>query len=187
MYQKEYKILALYLGDFKGRYYLREISKQTGLSLRTTQRTLKTLEKAGVIKSKQEGKNKYFFLNLGNIKTKFHLILTEIWKTINFIEEYKPFGSFLKEEVKPSIIVFGSFARFEAGDESDLDLLVVGKAELPFHLLPYKLHKIELTEKQFERALRLKEPLIKELLKNHIVLTNHSYFIELFWAYYEKT
>lgn len=187
MYQKRDKILRIYLRNFKVRYYLREVSKLTGLPLRTTQRLLTKLEEEKVMKSERVGKNKYYFLNLGNIRTKLHILISEISKTIDFLSRYKVFNLFLKEKINACLIVFGSFAEFKPEKTSDLDLLIIGDKNLPYHLLPYKVHKINLTEKQFEKALMKKEPLMKEILKKHIILTKHSYFVDKLWDYYEKT
>ena len=186
MYQKRNEIIKLYLSDFKAKYYLREISKLANIPLRTTQRLLEELEKKKIIRSRKEGKNKYYFLNLQNIKTKFYLLLAEINKTLIFLEKYPVFNSFLKEKINSCLVVFGSFAEFKATKTSDLDLLIIGKEEPPFHLLPYKIHKIKLSKKQFENALKQDEPLLKEILKNHVILTNHSYFLGKLWKYYEK-
>ena len=186
MYQKRDIIMRLYLSNFKKRYYLREISKLTNIPLRTTQRLLQELEDDRIIRSRKEGKNKYYFLNLQNIKTKFYLLIAEINKTLIFLEEYPVFHSFLKEKINSCLVVFGSFAEFRATKTSDLDLLVIGKEEPSFHLLPYEIHKIKISEKQFEKGLAQDEPLLKEILKNHVVLTNHSYFLEKLWNYYGK-
>jgi len=184
MYQKIYKVMELYLGDFRGRYYLREISRLTKLPLRTTQRVLKDLEEGGVMKSEKSGKNRYYFLNLKNTRTKLHLLIAEINRTLEFLKRYKPFNMFLGERIEACLVVFGSFASFRADRTSDLDLLIIGKEELPFHLLPYRVHKISLTKKQFEQALKNRDTVIKEILKNHVILTDHSYFLEALWSYY---
>ena len=186
MYQKINEVIKLYLCNFNARYYLREISKLSELTLRTTQRLLHELEEKKIIKAKKEGKNKYYFLNLQNIKIKFYLLIAEINKTLEFLEKYPVFKTFLKEKIDSCLVVFGSFAEFKASKTSDIDLLIIGK-EPSFHLLPYKVHKIKLTEKQFKKALIQNEPLIKEILKNHVILTRHSYFLEMLWDYYEKT
>ncbi len=187
MYQKRYKILELYLSNFKEKYYLRQISALSRLPLRTTQRLLNELEKEKIIKSKMEGKNKYYFLNLQNIKTKLYLIIAEINKTINFIEKYKHFKSFLKEKIDACLVVFGSFSTYKADINSDLDLLIIGNGDLPYYLLPYKIHQIKITKKQFEKFLSEGQALIKEILENHVILTNHSYFVNKLWEYYEKS
>jgi len=118
------------------------------------------------------------------------ILKAEIYRTLNFLNVYPVFKSFLKE-IKPvnfMIIVFGSFAEFKATESSDLDILVVSdkEIELPFHLVPYELHKIDLSENEFFNALKEGETLIREIISNHIILCNHSYFVDLIWWYYGK-
>ena len=94
MYQKGNKqlaVLALYLGDYSVKFYLREISKASGLALRTTQRVLTELEKARIVKSQVRGKNKYFYLNIENIETKYMLLQAESQRTLTFLEKYPVF------------------------------------------------------------------------------------------------
>lgn len=193
MYQKRNKhlsVLILYLGDYSKRLYLREISKLSKLPLKTTQTTLAYLEREKILKSSVHGKNKYFILNLDNPKTKLLLLEAESFKTFIFLEEYPLFKSFLKEikHISAPIIIFGSFAKFTDTKSSDLDLLVISdkKIKLPFHLLPYKVHEINLSEKSFMKAFENNETLIKEISDNHIILNNHSFFINIWWDKYAK-
>ncbi len=190
MYQKrnnELEVISLFRGDYNARFYLREISNLSKLPLKTCQNTLLNLEKAKILKSKIEGKNKYFFLNLENIKTKFSLLKSEIYKTDLFIERYPQFKMFLKSlKATTPIIVFGSFAKFKADKDSDLDLLIISdkKLKLPFHLLPFKPHQISLSEETFLKAVDNQEDLIKEVEENHIILNNHSFYVTIMWRYY---
>ncbi len=185
----ELEIIALYSGDYKARFYLRQISHLAKLPLKTCQNTLANLEKTGILKSKVEGKNKYFGLNLDNIQAKSHILKAEIYKTDIFLEKYPVFKTFLKSTSTNSIIIiFGSFARFKADKYSDLDLLIVPEKEqkLPLHLLPYKIHQINLSEKSFDKAIIKKETLIKEIESNHIILNNPSSYVNLIWEHYGK-
>ena len=84
----ELEIISLFKGNYNARFYLREISKLSKLPLKTCQNALSNLEKAKVLKSKVEGKNKYFWINLENIKTKSYLQQAEIYQTDKFIEKY---------------------------------------------------------------------------------------------------
>ena len=55
---KELNVIALYSGDYKAKFYLRQISKLAKLPLKTCQNILVNLEKERILKSKIEGKNK---------------------------------------------------------------------------------------------------------------------------------
>ncbi len=192
MYPKrnnELEIISLFRGNYKARFYLREISKLSKLPLKTCQNTLMNLEKAKILKSKIEGKNKYFSLNLENIKTKSFLLQAEIYQTDLFTEKYPQFKMFLKSlKTTIPIIVFGSFAKLTASKDSDLDLLIISEEELnlPFHLLPFKPHQITMPKETFLKALDKQEDLIKEIEENHIILNNHSFYVDIMWGYYGK-
>lgn len=192
MYRKrnrELEVIALYTGDYKEKFYLRQIAKLTKLPLKTCQNILSNLEKEKILKSKIEGKNKYFSLNLDNIQTKSHLLQAEIQKLDNFLNHYTEFKTLLKSiHINIPIIIFGSFAKFNADKNSDLDLLVLLKEEqkFPHHLLPYKIHQINLSENSFKKALIEKETIIKEIEENHIILNNPSSYVNIIWEYNGK-
>ena len=192
MYQKrnnELEIISLYRGNYKKQHYLRQISKLTKIPLKTTQNTLNYLEKNKVLKSKTEGKNKYFLPNLDNIQTKSYLLQAEIHATDKFLEKYPQFKTFLKSiNNNVLIILFGSFAKLSANKDSDIDLLVISEKEvsLPFHLLPHKAHQINLSESSFIKAIKEQETLIKEIEENHIILNNPSSYVNILWEYNGK-
>lgn len=192
MYQKrnkELEIISLYLGNYHKKLYLREISKLSKIPLKTTQNVLLKLENERILKSKIDGKNKYFSLNLENIKTKYYLLQSEINRTETFLENYPNFKLFIKSlNTNTPIIVFGSFAKFKADKNSDVDLLIIldKKINLPLHLLSSKIHRINLSEKSLLKAVEKQEPLIKEIEENHIILNNHSFYISLMWNCYGK-
>lgn len=192
MYQKrnrEMDVIALFTSNYKEEFYLRQISRLAKSPLKTGQNILKNLEKGKILKSSIGGKNKYFRLNLDNIKTKSYLLKAEIHKLDLFLEHYPQFKIFLKSlNTNIPIIVFGSFAKFKADKNSDFDVLVLSKEnqKFPFHLLPYKIHQINLSEDSFKKALIEKEALIKEIAENHIILNNPSSYVNIFWEYYGK-
>ena len=190
MYLKRNKhldVVALFLGDYKEQFYLREISKLAKIPLKTTQNIMQNLEGSKVLQSHISGKNKYFSLNLNNPQAKLLILQAELHKTAIFLEKYLIFKTFVKEIITDApVIVFGSLAKFRANKDSDLDLLVISrkKYSLPFHLLDYKVHQILLSEAAFIKALNKQEALIKEVEANHIILNNHSFYVNVLWSYY---
>ncbi|MBI4149130.1 nucleotidyltransferase domain-containing protein, partial [Candidatus Woesearchaeota archaeon] len=85
------------------------------------------------------------------------------------------------------LIVFGSFAKRQAGKDSDLDLLAVTESDdFPFHLLPYKIHRLNMPEATFMKALREQEAVMKEIAAHHIILNNHSFYVHTMWGAYGK-
>ncbi len=186
---KELEIISLYTADYHKQFYLREISMLAKIPLKTAQNVLSYLEEAKILKATTKGKHKYFRLNVDNAQTKLYIIQAEIYKTMVFLDQYPLLKAFLKEvSVNSTIIVFGSFARSIAGKESDIDLLIISKepSKLPLHLLSYRTHKIELSESSFQESIKKQETLIKEIEENHIILNNHSFYVNIMWNYYGK-
>ncbi len=186
---KELEVLALFTGNYKRELYLREISKLSKIPLKTTQNILKSLEQNKILKSTQRGKNKYFSLNRANMQTNFYILQAEIHKTEIFLEKYPQFKTFLKEiTIHHPIIVFGSFAKFTADKNSDVDILTISEKELklPSHLLPNKIQVINLSESNFTESLEKQEELIKEIEENHIILNNHSFYVNVMWDFYGR-
>ncbi|MEA3378478.1 MAG: nucleotidyltransferase domain-containing protein [Nanoarchaeota archaeon] len=190
MYIKRYRgleIIKLYSADYTKQFYLREISRVAHIPLKTTQNLIAYLERDKILKSTIRGKNKYFSLNLDNIQTKFYLLQSEIKRTMDFLEKYPIFKTFLKElKTNFLIIIFGSFAKMKPDKDSDLDILTTTK-QLPLHLLPYKIHKIEISESTVKKAVKKQEDLIKEIADNHIILNNHSLYLDIMWGHYAKS
>jgi len=182
------EIIKLYLGDYKRNVYLREISRLANIPLNNVQQAVSSLEKDKILKSRIQGKNKYFSLNLDNVKSKLYLLHAEIYKTQAFLEKYPQCKLFMKEHIDIPIIVFGSFAKFTAKDDSDLDLLIIAAegTKLPLHLLPYKVHDIRITKKSFVKALEKQETLIKEIEESHVILNDHSFYVDVMWWHHAK-
>ena len=183
----ELDVLKLYLRGHTHEFYLREISVLTKIPLKTTQNILYSLEKNNILSSTVRGKHKYFALNTHNPKTKFYLLQAEVYQTILFLDAYPSFKAFLKDlAMQSTIVIFGSFARFKADNNSDVDLLIIqdDHQKIPSHLLPYKIHEIRLTEDSYKKALEQQEALIKEIEKSHIILNNHSFYVNAFWGHY---
>lgn len=191
MYPKgnnEFKVLSLYLSGYSKRFHLREISRLAKLPLKMTQNAVCDLEKRKVLTSKHEGRNKYLSLNLNTIQTKLFLLQSEIYKTLLFLENYPLIKTFLKEISTCTVLVFGSFAKFSAEKDSDIDMMIISntKGKLPVHLMPYTVHSVQLSEKSFIKAMHSQETLMSEIEENHVILNNHSFFVNEWWAYHGK-
>ena len=183
------EIIALYRGNYLKSIYIREMASLLNKSHVTLLPHLKSLESKNILFQKTIGKNKTYTLNLNNIQTKLYLNHSELLKTSQFLEKYPSLKTFLKEiTLNIPIIVFGSFAKLSANKNSDIDILVITntKPALPSHGLPNKIHLTHLTEKNFTKAQQEKEPLMKEIEKNHIILNNHSFYINELWNNYGK-
>ena len=183
----ECEVLTLFVGGYNKQFFLREISRLASLPLKTSQNTVNYLTENNILKSALKGKHRYLRLNLENIQTKFLLLQTEIYRTILFLEKY-PFLKMFQKGLKTQapLIVFGSFAKGGANQDSDFDIVIISKMKvnIPIHLLPCRIHEIRLSEVMFSRAVQRENALLREIEENHVILNNHSYFVNCMWDYH---
>lgn len=118
-------LLKLFFTNPERPFYTREIAKITGEPLNAVRRELGHLGKAGLLKSRKEGNLKYFEV----VKEfPFYLELKKIiYSTIAL-------GDYLTDRLKDSesielAFIYGSVARNEETEKSDIDLFVVGEIE----------------------------------------------------------
>ena len=139
--------------------------------------------KQQIIKFRQEGKNKYFFLNKINPSTKEVIKLVEINKKIKLFEKYKRLHSlFLDIEKRTNgvMVLFGSYANFTSNERSDLDLFLIGtitEIEDLENLYNTKINIIKLKKDK----VKSNDLFINEIIKNHIILKGIEDFIDILW------
>jgi DNA-binding transcriptional ArsR family regulator len=176
-------ILENFTGDYSKRIYGRDISKKLKMNQKTVSNVLNKLEKENILKFSIEGKNKYYYVNILKPDIKEIVKLVEINKKIKFIEKYKKFRElFNKFELRTDgiLVVFGSYADFSSNEKSDLDVLIIGKNEELKdleELYNIKINIVKIDKKKFDKD----DILIREVIKNHIILKGIENFIELIW------
>lgn len=137
------KLLQLFLNHRAERYYQRQLEKLLGVNIRSLQIELGNLLKIGFLRKEKDGNRVYYIVN-----EKFQL-LEELNKLVLkgsfFVDKLKILLS--KPEVELAFI-YGSAARGDIIEESDIDLFIVGNAD------SYKLHSvIKEIEKDFSRVI----------------------------------
>jgi len=181
--KKTMKILKEFSKDYNKRIYGRDTSKKLKINQKTASNILNNLEKEDILKFSQEGKNKYYFLNKFNPNIKEIIKLIEIDKKIEFTEKHKKFRELfnkLEQRTLGILIIFGSYAKNTEDKKSDLDCFVIGKIsniEDLEELYNIKINIILSNKSKFDK----KEHLIKEVIKDHIILKGIEEFIELIW------
>ena len=142
---------------------------------------LKTLVKYKVLNSKRKGNLDIYTLNIDNPNAIQLLQYLETQENINF-----PQLDIISQIVKKipiknySIIVFGSYASNKQTKTSDLDVFVLGKIEEIKdleQLYNIKINVIKIDKQKFNKN----DNLIKEIIKNHIILKGSEEFINLIW------
>lgn len=115
------EIFRLLFGLRRPELHLREIVRQSGLSLGTVQQELKGLAGVGLLKSRRDGNRVYFS---ANPEHPAHRELCALVLKTNGLA-----GVLAKALTTPEVqlaFVFGSIARGETQAESDVDLMVIG-------------------------------------------------------------
>ena len=116
------QVLNYYMLQQGAEIYVRDLARILHLDSGNLTRKLLEFEKEGVLKSRWQGKQRYYSLN-----TNFSLIneyRTIILKTVGFEQILK---TALKEVSGiENAIIFGSYAQDQMDSHSDIDLLVVG-------------------------------------------------------------
>jgi len=180
---KALQILEEFSSDYSKRIYGRNIAKQLKMNQKTVSNILNKLEKENILKFSYEGKNKYYYLNMFNSTIKEIIKLAEIDRKIRFIARNKNLKELfdnLEEKTQGILVVFGSYAKGINAKKSDLDIFIMGKifdvSDLE-ELYNIKINLIKSDKNKFDK----REPLIAEIIKNHIVLKGVEEFIKLLW------
>ncbi|MEK6914413.1 MAG: nucleotidyltransferase domain-containing protein [Nanoarchaeota archaeon] len=177
------EILENFTKDINENIYGRYISRKLKMNQKTVSNILNKLEKENILKFSIEGKNKYYFLNKANSNIKEIIKIIEINKKIKLTEKYKKFKDLfnqLESKIGGILVIFGSYANFSSNEKSDLDLLVIGKNENVKDL--ERLYNIKINVVKIEKNKFNKEDiLIKEIVKNHVLLKGVEEFTELIW------
>lgn len=192
------KIINLYKSDYLAQYHIREIAKLIDKSHVTLLPHLKSLEEDKILISKTIGKNKAYSLNIDNILAKSYLEISETNESITFLEDIflikKITSEIFKLNLRGTVILFGSYAKRTFQENSDIDIFYLGDIKQDQITDIKKIGKTygktinikKSTLDEFETGIREKEPLIIEIIKNHITLLNPEQFINILWRYYHE-
>lgn len=140
-------------------------------------RLMKKLLKKNVVDFKLEGKNKVFRLKKG-VESLNHAYMAEHFKLLKLFEKY-PISSVIIESIlsktnEKLILIFGSFAKFSAKKDNDIDVFIeTTKRKVKTQLeninprLSVKIGKFDTNNL-----------LIKEIMKDHVILKGVEYYYE---------
>jgi predicted nucleotidyltransferase len=189
-------ILGLYRGHYQRAFHIREVARYAGISVEAARNQLKWLEQMHVITSSQRGSNKDYVLNFGNIITKYYLVLSETLATIHFLDEYfliKKVIDELASSIDGIAVLFGSFAKGQARENSDIDLFIISERRIDpqaistlAELIGREINVKFSTAQQFLDGLKAAAPLEQEVVTDYVVLKGIDAFCDIMWAYYAK-
>lgn len=188
------RILRLYALDYRLRLHVREAGRRIGADMTAARLQLARLEKVGVLRSAREGRNLTYSLNLANPAARNHLVMAEYHAAAahmgsNYLAKRALVD--LDPHADGAIILFGSYARGEQDEESDMDLLVMGRRAPGAGVV----RQLSLTtgvtfdvkhetQARFAEMLRRGSPLAGEILANHITLKGADDFCRAAWKKY---
>ena len=175
MEQNEFEIILALLKHKE--LHVRGLAKIASIPHASISRIMKKLLNKNIVDFKFEGKNKVFRLKKG-IETLNYVYMAEHFKLLKLFEKY-PFLSVIAESITSKtsekiIIIFGSFAKFSANKDSDIDLFIESKdrgmkarLEDVNSRLSIKIGKLD------KNSL-----LIKEIIKDHVIIKGVEYYYE---------
>ena len=94
-------------------------------------------------------------------------------------------------EHSETIILYGSFVSGTQNKNSDIDIIIIGKADKNAINSIRKRYSREinieyLTLNEFGDSLNSKKPLVLEILKNHVIFGDASKIIDIFWKWTKR-
>jgi len=187
------KILGLFLGDYSRSMHVREIARDVGVDVKAVGLQLRRLENINVLSSIIKGRNKEYRLKLDNLVAKYYMILAETFASIRFLEKnflIKRLMSETGDKLEGTTVLFGSFAKGEITEESDIDLFIISDRKPDADviretgsLIDREVNIKSTNMKQFLDGLMDNDPLMMEVVSNHIVLKGIDDYCEIMWRY----
>jgi len=189
-------VIEEFLGNYMGSFTGSDIAKKKSLNQKSVSNILNSLEDEGFLRSKTAGKNKEFSINMDNIEIVRNLITAaEHLRTANFLKKH-PIIKEIIFKTKPHFngitIVFGSYSKGIQKKDSDLDIFIAGTySRNSIHRIS-ELYNLQISVKNyppdaFRRALKNKDILLTEVIKNHVIISGAEEFVNAVMSdYYGK-
>ncbi len=171
------EILYPFTEDLERKVYGRELARELGMNQKTVQNRLNTLEDEGFLKSVMKGRTKEFELNKKDILARKLIAAAEVRKFYNLLSssfEVKEIVSDVLQKTAGYMIIYGSFAEGNWGEDSDLDILLINsdskdKVKKIREKYSREIHFMFMNIEEFIEGIESQEPYIKEILGNHVI------------------
>lgn len=169
--------LEIVLVLLKGKAHLREIARVLGESHSTVLRKLHELIKNNAVEVEQQGKNRLCSLK-NNVIARSMIYMSESYKLVKLLRTYPRLAIILEDVIKKSdeklIVIFGSYARFSAKASSDIDIFIETRDRKAKDIIKNLNSKLSVKIGAFDKD----SPLIKEIVKNHVIVKGVEEFYE---------
>ncbi len=189
----ELEIVGLLARNAEKKLTINEIAKALKEHYSFVHRIVNRLVKDGVVAKEKAGKSHLCSLNLSSEKAIILINLSEIEKKNEFYDSNKELKVILDDFVKSaeagvkpiSIVLFGSYAKGTATKESDVDVLLIGRAKNgvdkvtkeAYAKYGKEINVIAITPEDFKR--QKKGDLVREIVKEHYVLYGADKFVDM--------
>ncbi|MAE42925.1 hypothetical protein CMO93_04080 [Candidatus Woesearchaeota archaeon] len=178
-----YTYLEIFLDDLDKRINLGEFEKYFKIPHQTIRKYLDILVKANILIEEKKERLRLYWINKGNPLVFDYISICEKQRLDNLLKNslFKSLYAHVSPHFnKNNILIFGSSVN--GANFKDIDLFVISKDNEIKKILrkfeqtySIKLHIIQTNEKDISK------PFIKELIKSHIILNNHDYFVNLLY------
>lgn len=157
--------------------HVRELSRSLNIPLATLSRKIIELFNEGILDYKIVGRNKLLSLK-HTLKSKNFILNAERYKLNLLLEKYPKlnilFEDIIKNADKSMILLFGSYSKFDSNNNSDIDIYINSKSRPLKEKIENLNSKISVKLGKFDKN----SLLIKEIIKNHIILRGAEEFYE---------
>ncbi|MFO7872690.1 MAG: ArsR family transcriptional regulator [Candidatus Undinarchaeales archaeon] len=161
----------------KKEQHIRELARTLNESHSTVLRKLNRLHEENVVDYQKEGKNKVFFLK-ENIFSRNYILQAEIYKLNSMLNKYPKLEVILEQVLEKTgeklIVVFGSYAKFRAKSNSDIDIYIETESREVKKKVENIHSKIKVKAGPFDKNSNL----IKEIIKDHVIVRGFEEFYE---------
>lgn len=163
--KKTLLVLNLFLDNPDREIYLREAAKQLNISTSTAKNALDTLKKEGLLQKKERANASFYSLNTENPRC------IELKKARNIDKILKSGIVKRLEQQNPTIIsitLFGSYAKGENTDQSDIDLLIISQKKTDYtttELDGTEINIMQYTPAEWSRKAQQDKPFYNEIIK----------------------
>lgn len=188
IHNKYYQIVKQFLGNYDREVYGRELVGKTGLSQKGIALALEELEKQSILKSQKRGTLRLYSLNKQFTGVKDVLVIAELVRKIKFMAKQRKLAYLFQSDDR-IVGIFGSYAKGTEKADSDIDLFIIGKKhdddyEQQSNSVGVEVSIKYFSEKEWERLLREKNSLSKEIISNHVLIFGAEQFVHSAWSDY---
>lgn len=147
------RVMELFLQNPNTQFHLREIARLSGLSPAGALKILRKIEKQGIVsKEKTRVTDNY----LANVENKEYAALKKAFN-IYKIHSCGMVDELAKEYMPEAIVLFGSYARGDDTEKSDVDIAIITEKRKDIDMTRYEKtlkRKINIHEIQYQKASR---------------------------------